>query len=69
MGSEHRSEGRPPDRQPERFSELGSDAGEPRRRDRFQPGGSDQPDFLRRPVRRVRNDNDGTPGKDDPTRE
>jgi hypothetical protein len=68
-GGEHRSEGRLPERQPERFSDSGPETGEPRRRDRFQPGGSDQPDFLRRPVRRVRSDNDGTPGKDDPTRE
>jgi hypothetical protein len=38
---------------------------EPRRRDRFQQV-HEQPEFLRRPVRRARSDN-GEPGKSDPT--
>jgi hypothetical protein len=45
-----------PERQPERQAEA-TDAGEPRRRDRFQQA-HEQPEFLRRPVRRVRSDSD-----------
>jgi hypothetical protein len=46
----------------ERSVEAGGD-GDPRRRDRFQPQ-HEQPDFLRRPVRRARTE-EGEPGKDD----
>ena len=41
-------------------------AGEPRRRDRFQQP-HEQPEFLRRPVRRVRSSENGEPGKSEPT--
>ena len=43
------------------------EAADPRRRDRFQQG-HEQPDFLRRPVRRARGEN-GEPSKDEPPRE
>ena len=62
-------EGRPPplpapsqERPPEQAAE-----GDPRRRDRLPPA-HEQPEFLRRPVRRARTEN-GDPGKDDPSRE
>jgi hypothetical protein len=45
--------------------------GEPRRRDRFQQP-HEQPDFLRRPVRRARTDSEGAappPAKDEPSRD
>jgi uncharacterized protein DUF4167 len=63
-------EGRPqaPERQQEHAAEGG---GEPRRRERFPQQAHEQPDFLRRPVRRARSENDepGTPGKDEPPRD
>jgi hypothetical protein len=54
---------------PERAPEQAADpAGESRRRDRFaQP--HEQPEFLRRPVRRVRSSDSSEPGKSDPTGE
>jgi hypothetical protein len=54
----------PQDRPQEQVAEGG---GESRRRDRFQQP-HEQPDFLRRPVRRVRSEN-GEPGKDEPPRD
>jgi hypothetical protein len=56
------SEHREPMPQQERTAEAGGD-GDPRRRDRFQPQ-HEQPDFLRRPVRRARTE-EGESGKDD----
>jgi len=64
---EARSE--PQDRAPERGAEREADAGaEPRRRDRFQQP-HEQPEFLRRPVRRARSSENGNgePGKSDPS--
>ena len=71
-------EGRPPptherhqepmEAQPEARRESG---GEPRRRDRFQQP-HEQPDFLRRPVRRVRSESEEPappPSKDEPSRD
>ena len=54
----------PQDRAPEQVAET---VGESRRRDRFQQG-HEQPEFLRRPVRRARSEN-GEPGKSEPTGE
>jgi len=55
---------------PERASEPAAEAGsEPRRRDRFQPP-HEQPDFLRRPVRRSRSEStEAPPAKDEPSRD
>jgi hypothetical protein len=73
MGDRDRPmEGRPPqsqsgpapERQPDQAAENG---GDPRRRDRMPPA-HEQPEFLRRPVRRARTEN-GEPGKDDTSRE
>ena len=49
--------------------EHAAEGGEGRRRERFQQ--NDQPEFLRRPVRRARSDNDeaGGPAKDEPSRD
>ncbi len=52
------------DRPQEQAAEGG---GESRKRDRFQQA-HEQPDFLRRPVRRARSEN-GEPGKDEPPRD
>jgi hypothetical protein len=62
--AESRAEPRPEpqDRAPEQVTEA---AAEPRRRDRFQQV-HEQPEFLRRPVRRARSEN-GEPGKSEPT--
>ena len=72
------AEGRPPlpervppqERPPsqERASEPAETSGEPRRRDRFQQP-HEQPEFLRRPVRRVRSESNEAPPpvKDDPS--
>jgi uncharacterized protein DUF4167 len=63
---EPRSEPRPEpqDRGSEQVAEA---VAEPRRRDRFQQV-HEQPEFLRRPVRRARSDNGGgEPGKSEPT--
>jgi hypothetical protein len=54
----------PQDRAPEQVAEA---VGEPRRRDRFQQA-HEQPEFLRRPVRRTRSEN-GEPGKSEPSSE
>jgi hypothetical protein len=54
----------PQDRAPEHEADGGA---EPRRRDRFQQP-HEQPEFLRRPVRRVRSEN-GEPGKGEPSRD
>jgi hypothetical protein len=76
-----RSADRGPERiPPDRSSDVAPEAGgageirggnEPRRRDRFQQSGSDQPEFLRRPVRRARSESDDPagPGKEEPPRE
>lgn len=62
------SEPRPPSPQAERPQEPAADAGgDSRRRDRFQQP-HEQPEFLRRPVRRTRSEN-GEPGKDEPPRD
>jgi hypothetical protein len=58
--------------QPERSMEPMPDAGGERRREKFQGSQHEQPDFLRRPVRRVRTDSDvplATPAKDEPSRD
>jgi hypothetical protein len=54
------------DRAPERERET--DGSEPRRRDRFQQP-HEQPEFLRRPVRRARSSENGNgdPGKSEPS--
>jgi hypothetical protein len=59
--------GEAPERAPEQAAEP---AGEPRRRDRFQQP-HEQPEFLRRPVRRVRNSDtgNGESDKSEPTGE
>ena len=63
------SESAPQDRQPDAPVEAaGGGGGEPRRRDRFQQP-HEQPEFLRRPVRRSRSESSpepATPGKDEP---
>jgi hypothetical protein len=60
------SEGRPP--APERQQEPAAEGGnDPRRRDRFQQP-HEQPEFLRRPVRRVRSESD-EPDKDETSRD
>ena len=66
QGESRHSEGRPqaPDRQPESATEGGND---PRRRDRFQQP-HEQPEFLRRPVRRARSESDEAE-KDDTSRD
>jgi uncharacterized protein DUF4167 len=68
-------EGRPPvhDRPPpqDRHPDPVEAGGEPRRRDRFQQP-HEQPDFLRRPVRRSRSENEPAtppPAKEDPSRD
>jgi hypothetical protein len=53
----------PQDRPPEHPAEAGGD----RRRDRMQQP-HEQPEFLRRPVRRARSENE-EPGKDEPSRD
>jgi hypothetical protein len=70
---ERHLEGRPmmPDRQPERAPDSAESAGEQqRRRDRFPPPQPqhEQPEFLRRPVRRVRSENGepAAPAKEEP---
>jgi hypothetical protein len=68
----HGGEGRPPQdrpQQPERYHEP-TEAGDNRRRDKFQEQ-HQQPDFLRRPVRRSRTENGDAapPPKDEPSRE
>jgi hypothetical protein len=53
----------------ERPPEQAAEGGEGRRRERFQQ--NDQPEFLRRPVRRARSENDEAngPAKDEPSRD
>jgi hypothetical protein len=53
----------------ERPQEHAAEGGEGRRRERFQQ--NDQPEFLRRPVRRARSENDEAagPAKDEPSRD
>jgi hypothetical protein len=62
-------EGRPPQQQAERPQENAAEGGEGRRRERFPQ--NDQPEFLRRPVRRARIENEepAGPGKDEPSRD
>jgi Domain of unknown function (DUF4167) len=54
----------PQERAPEREADAGGEP--PRRRDRFQQT-HEQPEFLRRPVRRTRSSENGEPGKGDPS--
>jgi hypothetical protein len=54
----------PQDRAPEQVAETVSE--QPRRRERFQQV-HEQPEFLRRPVRRVRSSENGESGKSEPT--
>jgi hypothetical protein len=57
---------RAPEREREaRVPEREADGGEPRRRDRFQQP-HEQPEFLRRPVRRARSSENGESGKGEP---
>jgi hypothetical protein len=62
-------EGRPPQPVMDRPQEQAAEGGDGRRRERFQQ--NEQPDFLRRPVRRARSENDEAagPGKDEPVRD
>jgi hypothetical protein len=61
--------GEAPERAPERAPEqVAEPASEPRRRDRFQQP-HEQPEFLRRPVRRVRSSENGESGKSEPSGE
>jgi len=66
---EPRSEPRPepPERAPEQVAEPASEQ-PPRRRERFQQV-HEQPEFLRRPVRRARSTENGDSGKTEPTGE
>jgi hypothetical protein len=61
-----------PQPQPERPQEGAPEfGGEPRRREKFQPP-HEQPEFLRRPVRRARSETEApavTPSKDEPSRD
>jgi hypothetical protein len=62
-------EGRP---QPERAGEPMGDAGGERRREKFQGSQHEQPDFLRRPVRRARAEGEApvaAPAKEEPSRD
>lgn len=56
-----------PERQPEPAGESGGGGGEPRRRERFQQQPHEQPEFLRRPVRRARSSepDETAPSKED----
>jgi hypothetical protein len=67
---ERQGEGRQPYPERERASEAAEGSGEPRRRDRFQQP-HEQPDFLRRPVRRVRSESDeaAPSAKEEPPRD
>ncbi len=62
---EGRPQPAPQDRQPEQPGEAGG--GDPRRRDRPQQQ-HEQPEFLRRPVRRTRSESE-EPAKDEPSRD
>ena len=62
---DRQAEGRPEPQ--DRTQEQPADGGDPRRRDRFQQT-HEQPEFLRRPVRRARSDN-GEPGKGEPSQD
>jgi hypothetical protein len=64
----HMEGGRPQQQTQERSSDQPADIGDPRRRERFQQPAHEQPEFLRRPVRRMRSEN-GEPGKDEPAGE
>jgi hypothetical protein len=58
--------------QPERSGEPMADAGGERRREKFQGSQHEQPDFLRRPVRRARAEGEApvaAPVKDEPSRD
>jgi uncharacterized protein DUF4167 len=61
-----------PERQQERPQEPAEAGGEQRRRERFQPPPQhEQPEFLRRPVRRTRSENgeQAPPAKEEPSRD
>jgi len=63
------TEGRPPPQQERQQEPVTEAGGEPRRRDRFQPQ-HEQPEFLRRPVRRPRGENEAppaAPAKEEPS--
>ena len=62
---EGRPQSAPQERQPEQPGEAG---GDPRRRDRLQQQPHEQPEFLRRPVRRTRSESE-EPAKDEPSRD
>jgi hypothetical protein len=64
-------EPRPERREPqERATDQAAEpASEPRRRERFSSQPHEQPEFLRRPVRRVRSSDNGEPGKSEPSGE
>jgi hypothetical protein len=66
----HQGEGRPPQQSQERPQEPREAGGEPRGRDKFQQP-HEQPDFLRRPVRRARSENadPAPPAKEEPSRD
>ena len=57
-----RHQGEPQERQERAPEQVPETAAEPRRRDRFQQA-HEQPEFLRRPVRRVRSSDNGDTGK------
>lgn len=57
----------PQERAPEQVAETAGEQ-QPRRRERFQQV-HEQPEFLRRPVRRVRSSENGEPGKSEPSSE
>jgi hypothetical protein len=57
-----RHQGEPQERQERAPEQVGEAGGEPRRRDRFQQT-HEQPEFLRRPVRRTRSSDNGDTGK------
>jgi len=70
-GHDRQGENRPP--MPERQQEPAEAAGgeQQRRRERFPQQAHEQPEFLRRPVRRARSEGEegATPGKDEPPRD
>jgi hypothetical protein len=65
------AESRPQPQPQDRQAEPVEAAAEPRRRERFQQAPHEQPEFLRRPVRRSRSDSDegAPPAKEEPSRE
>ena len=70
---DRQGEGRPPmpERQQEPAEAAGGEPQQQRRRERFAQQPHEQPEFLRRPVRRARSESDGaaSPGKEEPSRD